>query len=134
MAFNSWKSGVVGDIAAPVKNALVGGPFGSNLVSADYVPVGVPVIRGQNMGVGRWVDGEFVFVTTEKADTLSPNNANPGDLIFTQRGTLGQVAIVPGGRFGRYVISQSQMKLTVDKDKADTLFLYSVLHETGLNR
>jgi len=50
------------------KNALVGGPFGSNLVSADYVPDGVPVIRGQNMGFGRWVEGDFVFVRSEKAE------------------------------------------------------------------
>jgi type I restriction enzyme, S subunit len=114
----------VGDIAAPIKNALVGGPFGSNLVSADYVPVGIPVIRGQNMGYGRWVDGEFAFVTPDKAKALAPNTARPGDLIFTQRGTLGQVAIVPNGKYDKYIVSQSQMKLTPDPARVDTLFLY----------
>jgi type I restriction enzyme S subunit len=54
------------DIAAPVRNAIVGGPFGSNLVSSDYVPHGIPVIRGQNMG-GKWVSGEFAYVSAEKA-------------------------------------------------------------------
>jgi len=34
---------------------------------------------------------EFVFVREEKAINLSPNNARAGDVIFTQRGTLGQV-------------------------------------------
>ena len=124
MAARDWTSCCVGDVAAPVKHALVGGPFGSNLVTADYVSAGVPVIRGQNMGLGRWVGGEFVFVSYRKATALSPNTARPGDLIFTQRGTLGQVAIVPSGPFERYIISQSQMKLTVDQKKADTLFLY----------
>ena len=33
----------VGEIAASTRNALVGGPFGSNLVSADYVESGIPV-------------------------------------------------------------------------------------------
>jgi type I restriction enzyme S subunit len=116
----------VGDVAATTKNALVGGPFGSNLISADYVPVGVPVIRGQNMGLGRWVGGEFAYVSEEKAKSLSANIARPGDIVFTQRGTLGQVAIVPDGPFDRYVISQSQMKLTVDLGKTDALFLYYV--------
>jgi type I restriction enzyme S subunit len=37
-----WRDATVGEIAAPVRNALVGGPFGSNLVSRDYVPSGVP--------------------------------------------------------------------------------------------
>ncbi len=78
------------------------------------------------MGHGRWVDGEFAFVTHEKADSLSSNCAKPGDIIFTQRGTLGQVALVPARGADRYLISQSQMKLTVDAEKADAMFLYYV--------
>ncbi len=111
------------NLAAPIKNAIVGGPFGSNLVSKDYVSSGVPVIRGQNMG-NRWIGGEFVFVSTEKAKTLSPNIARPGDLVFTQRGTLGQVAIVPNAPYSEYIVSQSQMKVTFDSTKADVSFLY----------
>ncbi|MBI3853946.1 MAG: restriction endonuclease subunit S [Verrucomicrobia bacterium] len=121
---SEWRKIAIADIAAPSKNALVGGPFGSNLVSRDYTPSGVPVIRGQNMGFGRWVSGEFVFVSNDKSENLSANIAKPGDLIFTQRGTLGQVAIVPPAPFDRYVISQSQMKLTVDSAKADAKFLF----------
>lgn len=121
---NNWRKCIVADIVAPIKNALVGGPFGSNLISRDYTPVGVPVIRGQNMGFGRWVSGEFVFVSLQKADDLSGNIAREGDLIFTQRGTLGQVAIVPPKPYETYVISQSQMKLSADKSKANVKFLY----------
>ncbi len=111
------------DIAAPVRNAIVGGPFGSNLVSKDYVDSGVPVIRGQNMG-GKWISGDFVFVTPAKATQLTQNKARPGDLVFTQRGTLGQVSLVPHGKYSEYVVSQSQMKITVDETKVDVSFLY----------
>lgn len=114
---------VLADLAAPIRNAIVGGPFGSNLVSSDYVAAGVPVIRGQNM-CGRWVTGPFAFVSAEKAASLSQNLARPGDLVFTQRGTLGQVALVPQRPFAEYVVSQSQMKITVDPGKADATFLY----------
>ena len=89
MEDNGWITCSVADIAAPIKNALVGGPFGSNLVSHDYVPFGVPVIRGQNMNHGRWVGGDFVYVSYTKAEELSANTARPDDLVFTQRGTLG---------------------------------------------
>ena len=126
MAGETLTECTVGDVAAPSRNALVGGPFGSDLVSRDYVPTGVPVIRGANMGHGRWVDGEFVYVTPQKADSLSSNCAKPGDLVFTQRGTLGQVALVPKKGADRYLISQSQMKVTLDPTKADALFLYYV--------
>ena len=118
-----WRESTVGELAAPVRNALVGGPFGSNLVSSDYVDAGVPVIRGQNMG-GRWVSGGFAFVTDTKASSLDANLARPGDIVFTQRGTLGQVSVVPEGQFDRYLVSQSQMKLTVDPDLADPMFIY----------
>ena len=126
MAIEVHTGCTVADIAARSRNALVGGPFGSDLVSKDYVPSGVPVIRGINMGQGRWVGGEFAYVTAEKADSLSSNCAKPGDLIFTQRGTLGQVALIPQVGPDRYLISQSQMKLSVDPKKADSLFLYYV--------
>lgn len=120
-----WRRVTVGDISAPTRNALVGGPFGSNLVARDYVASGVPVIRGQNMG-DRWVSGEFVFVTEEKACSLSSNLARPRDIVFTQRGTLGQVSLVPEQPFDCYLVSQSQMKLTVNLEIADPLFFYYV--------
>ena len=130
MAHDGWEQVTVGELAAPVKNALVGGPFGSNLGSKDYVPSGVPVIRGQNLEPGPWVAGEFVFVTSAKARTLSANLARPGDLVFTQRGNTvlhgGQVAIVPEDHYDQYLVSQSQMKLTTDSRRADTRFLYFV--------
>lgn len=121
----SFKTVLLENLAAPARNSIVGGPFGSNLVSKDYVAAGVPVIRGQNMG-GRWVGGDFAFVSAEKAEILSPNKARPGDLVFTQRGTLGQVSIVPPAPFSEYIVSQSQMKVTVDPTKADVNFLYYV--------
>ena len=122
---SEWQQLTVADLRASTRNALVGGPFRSNLVSSDYVSSGVPVIRGQNMS-SRSIGGEFAFVTDSKAKSLEANLARPGDLVFTQRGTLGQVALVPPTPFDTYLISQSQMKLTVDKNKADSLFLYYV--------
>ena len=85
-----WESSRVRDISSSSRNAIVGGPFGSDLVSKDYVAHGIPVIRGQNMS-DRWVSGSFVFVTPVKAKSLEVNLAYPGDIIFTQRGTLDQV-------------------------------------------
>lgn len=104
---------------------LVGGPFGSSLVSRDYTEGGVPVIRGTNMrGNGAWVGGEFVYVSEEKAASLARNQAVPGDVVFTQRGTLGQVALVPDGPHNRYVVSQSQMRLRIDSSRDLAKFVY----------
>jgi type I restriction enzyme, S subunit len=123
-----WQEVTVVDVASAGRNALVGGPFGSDLVSRDYVDHGVPVIRGQNMG-DRWVGGDFVFVTPAKAASLAANIARAGDIVFTQRGTLGQVSLVPDAPFDRYLVSQSQMKLTVNRELADPLFFYYVFRD-----
>jgi type I restriction enzyme S subunit len=122
----NWPLVPIDSIKAGGRYSLVGGPFGSNLTTRDYVDEGVPVIRGVNLPNDRsFVDDEFVFVRDDKADQLLPNNAFPGDVVFTQRGTLGQVGLIPQeARFSRYVISQSQMKLTTDPDKAEARFVY----------
>lgn len=109
-----WCCAIIRNAAASKKNSIVGGPFGSDLVAADYVSQGVPVIRGQNMS-GISVSGDFVFVSEQKAKSLAANLAYAKDLIFTQRGTLGQVAIIPDSAYPRYVISQSQMKVSFNE-------------------
>jgi type I restriction enzyme, S subunit len=84
------------------------------------------VIRGNNLPTdASFRDDDFVFVSEKKADDLRSNTAFPGDLVFTERGTLGQVGVIPReARFQRYIISQSQMKLTVDPEVADARFVY----------
>jgi type I restriction enzyme S subunit len=116
----------IDQIKAKTRFSLVGGPFGSNLVTSDYQEYGVPVIRGGNIpGDKAFSYDDLVFVSEEKADRLLPNNAFPGDLVVTQRGTLGQVGLIPSDSpYPRFVISQSQMKLTVDPQIASAKFVY----------
>ena len=118
-----WGCPRVREAASKASHSIVGGPFGSDLVSADYVDTGTPVIRGQNMG-STFVSGDFVFVSGKKARALSANLARAEDIIFTQRGTLGQVSIVPHGSFENYLISQSQMKLSLDRARHDPRFVH----------
>lgn len=105
----SWKKYKLVDIAE--KFAM--GPFGSNIKAENFIESGIPVIRGANLKSPKYIGGEFVFLSEEKADELKNSNCFPGDLVFTHRGNLGQVGIVPNGKYERYVVSQSGMKLSV---------------------
>jgi type I restriction enzyme S subunit len=130
----SWPRQELESLASDEPYSFVGGPFGSKLTSRDYADKGIPVIRGSNLNNGRFLDmADFVFVSDSKVrEDLSSNLAKPRDLVFTQRGTLGQVALIPeNGGSERYVVSQSQMKLTVDDKKADRLFLYYYFFQPG---
>ncbi|WP_082166810.1 restriction endonuclease subunit S [Nocardiopsis sp. RV163] len=121
---SKWQRLTVNELAT--EKGIAGGPFGSSLGGKDYVESGIPVIRGQNLGSnGKFHADGFVFVTPEKAEKhLSRNLAIPGDVVFTQRGTLGQVGVVPGKPFVRYVISQSQMRLRVNPKITTPDFIY----------
>lgn len=120
-----WAQVSLGDLGASVPNACVGGPFGSELTTKDYIEApGVPVIRGSNLREDGFVDDGFVYVSDGKAEALKQNLARPGDIAFTQRGTIGQVAVIPAdARYDRYVLSQSQMKLTPDLSRVDPRFI-----------
>ena len=124
---NKWPVVRLSTLAVGTKGAIAGGPFGSDLVSRDYVASGVPVIRGGNLSNhAKFSFDDLVFVTENKADAHHLNCAHPGDLVFTQRGTLGQVGLLPkNSPYSRFLISQSQMKMTVDPGRADSLYLYN---------
>jgi type I restriction enzyme S subunit len=70
------------------------------------------------------ISGSFVFVSSAKATTLSANLAKSGDIVFTQRGTLGQVSLVPDEPFESYLISQSQMKVSLDSTRHSPGYAY----------
>jgi restriction endonuclease S subunit len=113
----------VREVAHPMRG-LIGGPFGSSLGSKDYVANGVPVIRGANMPKSKmYIGGDFVYVSEAKAKSLEGNQARPDDVIFTQRGTLGQVGLVPKS-IPRAIVSQSQMRLRVDDRLALPEYVY----------
>ncbi len=118
----------VEEIAAPRPAAMATGPFGSSISAKYFVASGVPVIRGGNLSVDvttRLNDEGLVFVSEEKASEFQRSTAVRGDLVFTCWGTINQVGLVDASsRHARYVVSNKQMKLSVDPTKADSLFLY----------
>lgn len=119
-----WDLKKVADIKSEDKRAIAMGPFGSNIKAENFVEHGVPVIRGTNFNFAKYVGGDFVYLSEEKADELLGSNCKAGDLVFTHRGTIGQVGLIPSGEFPRYVISQSGMKLTVHPELMDSDFLF----------
>ncbi|MEH0546060.1 restriction endonuclease subunit S [Streptomyces sp. B21-105] len=123
-----WKTYTVAELAAPGKHSLATGPFGSAIASRHFREAGVPVIRGGNLSVDvgtRLSDDGLVFISVEKANEFQRSVATEGDLVFTCWGTIGQVGIIDDKAVhGRYVVSNKQMKLTVDESIVRPLFMY----------
>jgi restriction endonuclease S subunit len=118
-----WRVASLGDLS----RRIAMGPFGSDIKTDNFIEFGVPVVRGNNLTDG-FVEDAFVYVSEQKADDLRNANAVPGDIVITHRGTLGQVGLIPeASRFSRYVVSQSQMLLSVNREMATPRFVFEFL-------
>jgi type I restriction enzyme S subunit len=127
LAPKGWRVVTLGTIC----QRIAMGPFGSDIKTDNFIDSGVPVIRGANLKNG-FVDRGFVYISNDKADELRTANAYPDDIVITHRGTLGQVGMIPqGSSFPRYVVSQSQMVLSVDPAIVKPRFVFEFLRSAG---
>ena len=95
------------------------GPFGSSIKVETFVSEGIPIISGQHLNGAKVDDSPgFNFITLEHAGRLANANVTHGDVVFTHRGNIGQVAYIPeNSSFDRYIISQSQFYMRCDREK-----------------
>jgi type I restriction enzyme, S subunit len=123
----TWSLLTVDDIKAPDKKSIISGPFGSNISSRFFVENGIPVIRGNNLSLNigkKFIDDGFAYLTEDKANELN-TWAKKDDLVFTAVGTIGQVGIITGReKFEKYIISNKQVRLTVNNERVLPLFAY----------
>ena len=96
------------------------GPFGSSIKVATFVPEGIPIISGKHLHGFRVDDSPgFNFITPQHAERLANANVRRGDIVFTHRGNIGQVAYIPeDSRYDHYIVSQSQFYMRCDRSKA----------------
>lgn len=129
MSFD-WSDVSVEEIASPEPFSLATGPFGSSISSKYFIEDGFPVIRGSNLSANtsvRLIDDGLVFISPIKAAEFQRSIVRRGDLVFTCWGTINQIGLIgERSRYTEYVVSNKQMKLTVDAQKADSLFIYYV--------
>ncbi|MCX5667451.1 MAG: restriction endonuclease subunit S, partial [Candidatus Omnitrophica bacterium] len=122
-----WQMVQLQQIASEEKGSIVSGPFGSNISAKYFVDEGIPVIRGNNLtkGVQKFIDDGFVYLTETKAAEFRNCIAIKDDIVFTAVGSIGQVGVIPDNtKFEKYVISNKQLRVRIDKKKADPMFVY----------
>lgn len=72
------------------------GPFGTVITKEDYQETGIPLLRITNITKQGTIDEkDLIFISEQKAKTLDSTHVEPGDLVVSQRGTLGVPAVVP---------------------------------------
>lgn len=93
-----WANCRLEDLLAPEHGALTDGPFGSSLKSEHYTAEGCRVIRLNNIGRGRFNNGDRVYIDMDRFGQLRRHEARAGDLVTAALGEpLGRSCLVPDG-------------------------------------
>jgi len=131
----NWRMTTLEEIAAPIPNAIVDGPFGSNLKISDYVEDGVPVLQGKNItnDTFRWFDVRFI--STHKASELKRSSVRIGDILLVKIGSIGYSAVVRDLRgFDFAIIPANLAKITPNTEIIDTEYLHKWLTSVETKR
>ncbi|MBQ9299221.1 MAG: restriction endonuclease subunit S [Clostridia bacterium] len=80
----------IGDISD-----VICGPFGSAIKTSDYQESGIPLIRIANISKDGYMDySDIIYISEELGNSLSRTQVSKGDIVISQRGSLGQCAVV----------------------------------------
>ncbi len=123
-----WEWKTINDIAEKEKNAIVDGPFGSNLLLSDYIDNGeVPVISTLNFEEG-FEKEKLRFISKGKFEEISRSAIKPGDLIVAKIGSCGKCEFYPA-HMPIGIIPANLLKITISKN-VNKKFIYYYLKST----
>ena len=92
-----WPIVTLEKLARPEKGSIKIGPFGSQLKKTELVDQGIHVLGIENVLNKKFDDLGDRYITPEKFQTLKSAQVQPGDMLITMMGKIGEVAVVPEG-------------------------------------
>jgi type I restriction enzyme, S subunit len=120
---SGWRWGKVGDAASAERNAIVDGPFGSNLKLSDYIPPpGVPVLTTANLR-GDYSPDSVRYISKTKFQELRRSEVRAGDILVAKIGSCGLTGIYPAD-MPSAIIPANLLKMTVAADMSRKYVLY----------
>jgi type I restriction enzyme S subunit len=122
-----WEVVTVSDFASNEKNAIVDGPFGSNLKIEHYREVGRPVVQSGFVTSNKFVADKYLYVDESKFRSEIRSRVLPGDIVMAKIGAqCGTCAILPDNHpIG--ILAGNCLKITVSRNNLNK-FLEILLH------
>lgn len=122
------------DFLGKGNNAIVDGPFGSNLKTSDYINDsinGVPVLTTKNLE-GDYSKKSVRFISQKKYEELKRSQVNGGDILVAKIGSIGKTGIYPKNA-KTAIIPANLLKFTVT-DRVNFKFVYNYLNYSGFQK
>jgi len=124
---NNWQTKKLSELSKR-KNAVVSGPFGSNLKVSDYINEGVPILRLQNIGKGFFINKDIKYISKIKAEELKYHSFISGDIALAKLGIpIGKTCIIPNN-ITSGIITADIVRIRPDKNTINYNFLEYVLN------
>lgn len=122
-----WDVITITDFASDEKNAIVDGPFGSNLKTEHYRPTGIPVIQSGFVTSNIFMADQYLYVDKKKFYSEIRSKVGPGDIVMAKIGAqCGRCAIMPENhQVG--ILAGNSLKITVAKHNFNE-YLEALLH------
>jgi type I restriction enzyme S subunit len=126
-----WEVGGFKNLVNPLdKNAIKPGPFGSALKKSFYVNDGYKIYGQEQVISGDATYGNY-YISEEKYKSLEGFKVDAGDILISLVGTIGKILIVPAD-FEKGIINPRLLKITPDKNRADSEFIAHLLNSDFL--
>lgn len=122
-----WSYTSLSSFASKSKNAIVDGPFGSQMKLSEFTATGVPVIEMHHLK-NTYIKKSSLrrFVSEDKFNKdLKRSGVYGGDIIISKTGSLGYLGLIEEGE--RAVITSRLAKITIDREKAHREFVFQYL-------
>ena len=126
-----WEVTTIDKILVNQRNAIVDGPFGSNMKNSDYVDSGVPVFQGKNITGNRFVWSDIRYISYEKAQELIRSKVIVGDILLIKIGSIGYSALIDTlYGFNYAIIPANLLKMSINEEVYSKAFLLQYLQDT----
>ena len=107
------------------------GPFGTMIKKHEHKQDGVPMLGIENIGEGKFVNGNKIFVTKEKAKELKSFVLKSGDIIISRSGTVGEICAVPAYMEGA-LFSTNLMRVSLNLQKVLSEYFIYMFQSKGV--
>ncbi len=121
----------IAEILTKSRKGMSTGPFGTMIKKSDHRTSGVPMLGIENIGRGKFVDGNKIFVSKEKAEELRTFSLMAGDIIISRSGTVGEICAVPERAEGA-LLSTNLMRISLDNDIIRSDYFIALFQSKGI--
>lgn len=127
----SEKLMAIEDLLVSDRKGMATGPFGTLIKKHEHRHEGIPMLGIENIGNGKFIDGNKIFVTAEKAKELQSFALKAGDIIISRSGTVGEICSVPARMEGA-LLSTNLMRVSLNQKKVLPEYFIYMFQSKGI--